>query len=599
MTVGQPGHCAYIIRVKDEWPVAYSVTWPTGAGVPGWDGVGYSTLHRLYEPVQADRAHYLEASRLAWVARLLVDRSIKKARFLPGLAWKQYSLPNGALPDFKTLTPAKTGEATSIDLGPAVPANPSNYGVVWEGEIEVTGSGLLTVSTHSDDASRLLIDGEVQAAANCNRVEKALDLAAGKHAIRVEYTQGVGGQMLAVGLAGVRTPGAWQQAYETAIAAQPTNYGTWIEYIKELEQTKDVPAAAWLDLGRRAAKTFAICNEAGWALTTRCLNRADLPKMTLEQRIDLLTELNRELRQDNWLRPEGYPLDGWLNWQADRIGEPQKAVEFFGQLLTIHHSQKPENNWLFNYLMGWGAGRFAGNPVTAAAYAKAMETYFRAQGSAADKGQMSNTIAAGIRKASEVGDLQSYKVWSEMAVTLLPPLQPGDVHLNEAQAKTYPKFLPFPGILLSRDGMLQTSSVCGFDRPLSYRMILGGGFGGWFDTNNEEKPWAQVQLAGDCEISGIILVDRYEYTNPNDKGQMDELKWAVPLKILTSTDGKTWKEVLSGGNVSHDKVYRINLQDKVPRARYIRIERQPNADKTVPPGRFHFRNFLVYGKKLY
>ena len=599
VTVGQPGHCAYIIRVNDEWPVGYSVTWPTGAGVPGWDGVGYSTLHRLYEPVQSDRPRYLAANRLAWVARLLVDRSVKKARFLPGLTYKQYSLPNGALPDFKALTPVKTGDATGIDLGPAMPANASNFGVVWEGEIEVEGNGLITVSTQSDDASQVLIDGNVLVAANCNRVEKEIDLAPGKHAVRAEYTQGGGNYGMAVDFAGVRSPGSWQQTYELAIAAQPTNYGTWIEYIKELEKAKNVPAATWLELGRRAAKTFNICNEAGWALTTRCLNRADLPQMTLGQRIDLLAELNRELRQDNWLRPEGYPLDGWLNWQADRIGDPQKAVEFFGQLLVIHHSQKPENNWIFNYLMGWGANRFASNPATAPAYAKAMETYFRSQGSAADKGQMASAIAAGIRKASELGDRQSYILWSDMATALLPPLQPADVHLNDAQAKAYPKLTPFPGILLSRDGMLQTSSACAYDKPLSYRTILSGEFGGWFDTNNEEKPWAQVQLAGDCEISGIILIDRYEYTNPNDKGQMDELKWAVPLKIMVSTDGKTWTEVLSGGKVSPDKVYRIPLQDKVPRARYVRIERLPGTDKTVPPGRFHFRNFLVYGKKLY
>ena len=68
--------------------------------------------------------------------------------------------------------------------------------------------------------------------------------------------------------------------------------------------------------------------------------------------------------------------------------------------------------------------------------------------------------------------------------------------------------------------------------------ILDGSTPGYFDTNNEGKPWAQIALAGDSDISGIVLLNRY-----------------------------------------------------------IRIERQI-VDKTKPP-RQHFRNFLVYGRKLY
>lgn len=598
-TVGQPGHCAYIIRVGDEWPVGYSVTWPTGAGVPGWDGVGYSTLHRLYEPVQADRKSYLEAARWTWVGRLMVDRSVNQARTLPGLRYKQYSLPNGALPDFSKLTPAKEGEAMGITLGSAMPANPNNFGIVWEGKFEASGKGPLVLSLQSDDASRLLVDGEVLLTANCNRVEKELSLS-GTHALRVEYSQGGGGYNLAVGMNGVCLPGTWQQAYEQAIAAQPTNYGSWLEYVKALEKTRDVPDATWLDLGRRAAKTLSVCNEAGWAMTQRCLDKV-LPKMKPEERLAVLLDCHRELRQENWRKPEAYQIEGNFNWQADRLGDPALAVAFFGQLLAIHHSDKPENNWIFGSVMGWGASRFAANPATATAYAKAMADYFKSQGDGVDKGQMANTIAAGIRKSSETGNLQSYRQWSEMAATLLPPLQPGDVHLNPAQAQACPKVgAPSGSVLLSADGMLQTSSACQFDRPLSYRAILGtGSFGGWFDTNNEEKPWAQVQLAGDSLITGIVLVDRYEYTDPNNKGQVEELAWAVPLQVSVSADGKAWTQVETIDQPSPDKIYKIKLAGKNIQARYVRIERQPNPDKTKPPGRLHFRSFLVYGKKLY
>jgi hypothetical protein len=166
------------------------------------------------------------------------------------------------------------------------------------------------------------------------------------------------------------------------------------------------------------------------------------------------------------------------------------------------------------------------------------------------------------------------------------------VFLDPKQMADFPKFEPFPEFLLSKDGMLQTSSACGSDRPLSYRQVLSDGTGGWFDTNPEEKPWAQVQLAGEGELTGIVLVNRYEVGPTND-----EFQWVVPFKVSVSLDGKTWTEVASFDK--SEAVFRVDLQGRKLVARYVRAERQPAADKTKPPGRFHLRSFQVFGKKLY
>lgn len=48
-----------------------------------------------------------------------------------------------------------------------------------------------------------------------------------------------------------------------------------------------------------------------------------------------------------------------------------------------------------------------------------------------------------------------------------------------------------------------------------------------------------------------------------------------------------------------DPVFRVDLSGKGLKARHVRIERLPGNDKTTPPGRFRFSNFLVYGRKLY
>ena len=471
-TVGQPGHCAYIIRVGEEWPVGFSVTWPTAASAPAWEGTGYSTLHRLYEPVTQDRQRVLAAARLTWLAHVQADRA-------------------------------------AAHLGALTAANDPN----------------------------------------------------------------------------------WAKTYQRAIDAQPTNYATWLEYVKAMEAVKDVPPKTWLDLGRRAAKDLSVCNEAGWAMVMRCLGKV-LPSMTPAERMNLLLECNQELRQENWVKPEGFPYDGILNWQADRLGDPALAVQLFGKLLAIHHSQKPECNWIFGNVLGWGANRFAGNPATAPAYAQAMAGFFESQGDTVDKKLLSGTLATGIRKASEAGDINSFRLWSRMAGQMLPPLKPEDVHLNAVQAAAVPKHRAFPGKLLSKDGMLRTSSACQFDRPFSYSQVLSGGFGGWFDTNSEEKPWAEVQLAGDARLSGIVLLNRYEYASTQD-----EFQWAAPLKVQVSPDGKTWTEIASFDKA--EAVFTVDLKGKNIRARYVRVERLPNGDKKKPPGRLHLRSFLVYGQPLY
>lgn len=59
---------------------------------------------------------------------------------------------------------------------------------------------------------------------------------------------------------------------------------------------------------------------------------------------------------------------------------------------------------------------------------------------------------------------------------------------------------------------------------------------------------------------------------------LTDIKWRVQASQLG------WETVITG---------------KAPRARYVRLERQSPADVSKLPGRFHLRNFLVYGRKLY
>ena len=298
------------------------------------------------------------------------------------------------------------------------------------------------------------------------------------------------------------------------------------------------------------------------------------------------------MRQENWFKPDLFPYDGILTWQANQIGDAGLATEFFGKLLTIHQSDKPDCNFIFGSILGWGAKRFAGRAETAAPYARAMDAFFKSKGKNLNRELLTSTLQSGIRTSGESGDVASFRLWTDLAQEMLPPLKPGDVHLTPKQAAEFPKIQPFPGDLLSKDGMLHISSENPDDRPLSYRQLLSGGFGGWFDTKSDAKPWAQVQLLGDCELTGIVLVNRYEYPATHEAF----LK-SVPFDVQVSTDGLAWTKVATFSKA--EVMFRVDLQGGKVKARYVRLERLPKPSESGPIERFYLRGFLVFGKRLY
>lgn len=586
-TVGQPAHCAYVVRVGVEWPTGNDVSGPETNGASVYEGTGFPTMHRLYEVVHADKAAFLQSSRLAWAAHVYLDRRQPLVRVMPGLKYAVYDLPGGAPAAMAKATPVTSGDAGGFDLSPILPANPVNFGVIWEGEVELSGDGPFMVQVKSDDASQLTVGSQKVA---CNQGPVELKMRAGIHPVKLEYGQAGGNWSLDVDWSGPAEWNAdWSGSYLQAIAAQPIHYPLLLETIKAFENTSELPKGSWQKLIGQIAASYAPYHEAAWALVNRCYGKV-APTLTPAERLALLLECHRHITQAKAPKYMGYNLASVLNAQADSLGDPALVLGFFEKLLVIHYSENSTGNRVFGDVLNWGRTRFTAKPETAAGFAKSVGAFYAARGSSLGADRMSEQITAGIRAASEAGDLASWRLWTEMAARFLPPLEPGHVHLNAEQAKAAPK-LPSAGNLLSKDGLLQTSSACQYDRPLSYRAVLDGSAPGWFDTDGEAKPWAQVMLAGEAEITCVMAVNRYEY-----KPEQEEFQWAAPLKVLVSTDGKTWTEAATCNTA--EAVMRIDLPGK-PRARFVRLERQAPADASKPPGRFHLRNFLVYGRKMY
>ena len=133
----------------------------------------------------------------------------------PGITTQYYILSAPTvLPNFIALTPYSTTSVAQMNFdstsGNFATSNRANeVGAVFTGWLNVPTAGTWTLYTNSDDGSRLLI-GTTQVVTNDGlhgMVEKSgtVDLAPGKHAVRVEFFENGGGAGLLVSWSGPNT----------------------------------------------------------------------------------------------------------------------------------------------------------------------------------------------------------------------------------------------------------------------------------------------------------------------------------------------------------------------------------------------------------
>ncbi|MEN6308483.1 MAG: PA14 domain-containing protein [Anaerohalosphaeraceae bacterium] len=121
-----------------------------------------------------------------------------------GLDYAYYEGSWDFLPDFSALTPERQGTSAGFDISTA--SVEDGFAFVFEGFIDIPTSGPYTFYTHSDDGSKLYIDGGIVVSndgvhGSQERSGRAA-LLAGKHTIRVTFFEKTGGQRLEVRWAG-------------------------------------------------------------------------------------------------------------------------------------------------------------------------------------------------------------------------------------------------------------------------------------------------------------------------------------------------------------------------------------------------------------
>lgn len=583
-TAGQPGHCAYMVRKgPDDWYISFYVAWPTYPHQVFWQS-GETYIY-LMEDIYADTTAVLRACRHTWQAHLMEDQVVPTISINYPIRYASYLGTWGKVPDFKTMTPTSTGTCSSISLADQAPV-PDGYGLVYEGEFVTESEGQFAMATTSDDGSILYVDDELlvnnDGPHGMIRVEGVVSLKPGPHQFRLEFFEGGGGEGLVMDYAGraSKISEECMTAYDLAIAARPTHYGVWKDYGDWLNRQTNVQDQVYRQMGQRVAKSMINHQQAAWQLIHDYAAQPLSKVLTAQEMTDYLLKCHDVLRDTSARKFARYPYDGILNWQKNMLGKDEDLqVMFCKRLLNIHSGKAS----YFKDTLSWAREQFSSSPEKSKKFVQLLKEVFQDNGDEIGADAMRKTIIEGIQFSSEKGDIDSFHIYSDLAAEMLS-LTLSDKSLNEGLLKNYPKFEDFPGKILSEKGLLQVSSTCGYDTPVSYRDVIrkveGGGF---FHTNSEENPWAIVKLPAKGKVSGIVIVNRWD----GSQGRQ------VPLHVSLSADGKIWQEVYTSDKVQD--VWRVTLDTPVESG-YVKVEvKHPEGKRDY----FHVRNILVYGEPLY
>lgn len=125
-----------------------------------WDEIVDPADNTIKPQYNADGTHLNDAGHRVLFSRVR-DRNILGSNTQPpatgnGLNYRYYEGNWNSLPDFNSITPVKTGTSANLDL--SVRNRNDNFGMVWQGSIQIPVSGNYIFELSSDDGSRFYLN---------------------------------------------------------------------------------------------------------------------------------------------------------------------------------------------------------------------------------------------------------------------------------------------------------------------------------------------------------------------------------------------------------------------------------------------------------
>ncbi len=357
-------------------------------------------------------------------------------------------------------------------------------------------------------------------------------------------------------------------SYSAAVARQPRNYGAWVDYAGFLKEQMPQDTAAWKQLNTAACTTLAplypeMAAELMKGHVYPGLAGLTLPAAEAMACLGVFWDAVEEMGPDRW---DIEALCGaQVNVLKELGGKPEDNGLQLYEMVLGRCSAKPV---YAPVILSWGNGLATGmKPEMQQKFLKATLTGL-SKGGDMEADARDKMLGQALAGAAKMRDRSSFQAIGKM--------------LSEKYRKNIlPKWEPFPGKLVSQGGLLYTSSSA-HDDPTSHWGVLEP-TGGRFHTNNEENPWAVVEMPKTAYITGVVAI--------STSGQ--NVRRLHDMKVQYSESGRDddWHEAGAFPAPSARVINRLDLQESKPRARFIRIIRGGGKDF------FHLNAILVYGEQ--
>ena len=363
--------------------------------------------------------------------------------------------------------------------------------------------------------------------------------------------------------------------FQHACAAKPDHYGAWHEYGEWLMRS-NTPLDQLRVWVRGCARGMKTGRQPLWNILTPYFERIakEKGKPALKEELIYFAPLLKQ--QSGEKIQEEADFSTVLATWGESLGTDKQAR--YDVLKAMLEAQYGTSDY-FSQTMGWGSDFFTKSADGSKLFTKCINEAVAAKskGGKDDGGGGGMKFGPMILAASKNGNIEAFRNIVKLQEQLSPP--------QKASGPQYPA-KDFGGDLVSKDGLIQTSSTCGHDHPETYPLAIDESpcGGGTFHTDGEESPWAIVMLAGPTDLKGVIVENRFGGYNGTRQ---------VPLVVEVSEDGSEWRTVFE--TETRQDTYRIDLRAHGIRARQVRVSRKAGVRKEV----FHLNKILVYGTKLY
>ncbi len=353
--------------------------------------------------------------------------------------------------------------------------------------------------------------------------------------------------------------------FRAAVKAQPCNFLAWSSYTWFLQEQMPDNAAAWKHIYKEISKYLASKYPEMAAELLKARVHANLFRACPSAK-DRLECYNAFWKSVEGMGPDRWAVEAFCNAQADSLKDPKR--DDLDTKLTFYKMALSNTAGKAAYapiMLAWG------NAAAAKADEKTQQKFFKAtlaglsKGSAMEEGARDKILNQAVLGAERMRDRSSFQAIGKMLAA-------------KYRKNSLPKWDPFPGKLLSENGMMYASSTCQHDWPSEHWGVLQT-TGGRFHTNGEKDAWVVVELPKMAYLTGVVTVatsNLWRLTN---------------MKVQYSETGKDgdWHDAGAMPKPTEWQVNRLDLQQSKPRARFIRIVRPGG------PEVFQLNGIFVYG----